>query len=74
MKLKHILISLCALTFFTACAAKPGVTPDSLPAEIDDELFSRAEMLFDSKAGFRGEVVDISDEVLVGVFGVDRFP
>ena len=50
MKPIHILISLCMLTFFAACAAKPGVTPDSLPAERDDELFSRAEMLFDSKA------------------------
>lgn len=50
MKLKHILISLCALTFFTACATKPGVIPDSLPAERDNELFSRAEKLFASKA------------------------
>ena len=50
MKLKHILISFCALTFFAACAAKPGVTPDSPPAERDAELLSRAEKLFDSKA------------------------
>ena len=36
--------------FLAACAAKPGVTPDSLPAESGDELFSRAEKLFDARA------------------------
>jgi len=50
MKLKHIFISLCALILLAACAAKPGVTPDSLPAESGDELFSRAEKLFDARA------------------------
>jgi len=50
MKLKHIFISLCALILLAACAAKPGVTPDSLPAESDDELFSKAEKLFDARA------------------------
>ena len=50
MKLEHIFISLCALILLAACAAKPGVTPDSLPAESGDELFSRAEKLFDARA------------------------
>ena len=50
MKLKHIFISLFAVMFLTACAAKPGVAPDSLPAESGEELFSRAEKLFDARA------------------------
>ena len=50
MKLKHIFISLCALILLAACAAKPGVAPDSLPAESDAQLFSRAEKLFDARA------------------------
>ena len=59
MKLKHIFISLCALMLLAACAAKPGVTPDSLPAE-SDELFSRAEKLFDARA--YGEAAELYDE------------
>jgi ABC-type branched-subunit amino acid transport system substrate-binding protein len=50
MKLKYIFISLCALILLAACAAKPGVAPDSLPAESDVKLFSRAEKLFDARA------------------------
>jgi len=50
MKLNHIVISLCALILLAACAAKPGVTPDSMPDESRDELFSRAEELFDARS------------------------
>ncbi len=50
MKLNHIILSLLAVIFLTACAAKPGVTPDTLPAESGDELFSEAEKLFDAQA------------------------
>jgi branched-chain amino acid transport system substrate-binding protein len=60
MKLKHIFISLSALMLLAACAAKPGVTPDSLPAERGDELFSRAEKLFDARA--YGEAAALYDE------------
>ena len=50
MKLKHIFISLCAVIFLAACAAKPGVGPDTFPAESGDELFAKAENLFDARA------------------------
>ena len=50
MKLKHIFISLCAVIFLAACTAKPGVSPDTSPAERGDELFSKAEKLFDARA------------------------
>ncbi len=50
MRLNHIIISLCAVIFLTACATKPGVTPDTFPAESDDELFLKAEILFDARA------------------------
>ena len=60
MKLNHIFISLCVLTLIAACAAKPGVTPDSLPADRDDEIFLRAEKLFDSRA--YDEAAELYDE------------
>jgi len=50
MKPTHTLISLCVLILVAACAAKPGLTPDSMPAESGDELFSRAEKLFDARS------------------------
>ncbi len=50
MKLYPILFSLGVLIVLAACAAKPGVSPDTLPAEKDDQLFSRAEKLFESRA------------------------
>ena len=50
MKLKHIFISLFVVMFLAACATKPGVTPGSLPVESGEELFSRAEKLFDARA------------------------
>ncbi len=42
--------SLCVLIILASCAAKPGVSPDSLPAERDDQLFSKAEKLFESQS------------------------
>jgi TolA-binding protein len=50
MKLKLVFINISALILLAACAAKPGVSPDSLPAESGDELFSRADKLFDERA------------------------
>jgi len=50
MKLSHILISLCTLILFTACATQPDIGPDSMLAESGDELFLRAEKLFDAKS------------------------
>ena len=50
MKLNHIIVSLLTVIFLTACTAKPGVTPDTFPAEIEDELFLKAERLFDAQA------------------------
>ena len=50
MKLNHIIISLCAVVFLTACTTTPGVTPDTLPGDSDSELFLKAEELFDARA------------------------
>ncbi len=50
MKLKHIFIILSAVIFLAACAAKPGVTPESLSTPEGDELFSRAEKLFEARS------------------------
>ena len=50
MKLKHIFISLCVAILLAACAAKPSVSPDTFPSESGDELFSKAEKLFDARA------------------------
>ncbi len=50
MKLKHIFISLCAVILLAACAAKPGVSPDTSSAESGDELFAKAEKLFNARA------------------------
>jgi len=62
MNLKYIFISLCALILLAACGAKPGVSPDSFPAESGDELFSRAEKLFDARA--YDEAAALYDEYL----------
>ena len=45
-----IVVSLCALILLAACATKPGTSPDSLPDETRDELFSRAEELFNARS------------------------
>jgi ABC-type branched-subunit amino acid transport system substrate-binding protein len=50
MKLNHIVISLCTLITLAGCATKPGVTPDAGPDETRDELFLRAEELFDARS------------------------
>ena len=50
MKLKNLFILLCTVMLLTSCAVKPGVTPESLPAPEGDELFSRAEKLFDDRS------------------------
>ena len=44
-----IIVILCALILFSACATGPGTSPDSLPDESRDELFSRAEELFNAR-------------------------
>ena len=62
MKPKLLFINLCALILLAACAAKPGVTPDSLPAESGDELFSKADKLFDARA--YAEAATLYDEYL----------
>jgi len=50
MKLKHIIIVLSAVTFVWACAPKPGVTPGPSQMSSEDELFARAERLFESES------------------------
>lgn len=50
MKLKTIFIFLSAVMLLASCTVKPGVTPESLPAPEGDELFSRAEKLFDDRS------------------------
>jgi branched-chain amino acid transport system substrate-binding protein len=50
MKLTHIFISLCAVILLAACAAKPGISPDTSSAASGDELFAKAEKLFNARA------------------------
>jgi ABC-type branched-subunit amino acid transport system substrate-binding protein len=50
MRLNLFFFSLGVLIVLAACATKPVVTPDTLPSEGDEQLFSRAERLFESKA------------------------
>jgi ABC-type branched-subunit amino acid transport system substrate-binding protein len=62
MKPKNIIINLCVFILLAACAARPGVTPDSLPVESDDDLFSKADKLFDARA--YDEAAALYDEYL----------
>ena len=48
MKLKHTLIALSALALVLSCAPKPVTTPEPYQVTSEDELFSRAETLFES--------------------------
>ena len=50
MKLKLTSIALCALVLIWSCAPKPVTTPESYQVTGEDELFSRAETLFESKS------------------------
>ena len=50
MKLKHVFIILSALSLIWACAPKPISTPEPSQMTEEDELFSRAEKLFESGA------------------------
>ena len=48
MKLKHVCIILSALSLIWACAPKPVTAPGPSQMTKEDELFSRAEKLFES--------------------------
>lgn len=50
MKLKHTLIMLVALSLVWACVPKPVTSPGPYQVTSEDELFSRAEKLFESKS------------------------
>jgi len=50
MKLKHIIIVLSSLAFVWACGPKPGSTPGPYQTGPGDELFARAEKLFESES------------------------
>jgi outer membrane protein assembly factor BamD (BamD/ComL family) len=50
MKLKPIFVVLIALALVGACAPKPVTTPGPYQMTREDELFSRAEKLFESQS------------------------
>jgi len=50
MKFKYALIILSAVVFIWACAPKPVTTPGPSQVTSEDELFSRAEKLFESES------------------------
>ena len=50
MKFKYALIILSAVVFIWACAPKPVTTPGPYQVASEDELFSRAEKLFESES------------------------
>ena len=62
MKLKHILIALSALALVWSCAPKPVTTPEPYQVTSEDELFSRAETLFESRS--YDEALALYDEYL----------
>ena len=50
MKFKYALIILSAVVFIWTCAPKPVITPGPYQVTSEDELFSRAEKLFESES------------------------
>ena len=62
MKLKHTLIALAALSLIWACAPKPATTPGPYQVTGEDELFSRAESLFELQS--YGEALGLYNEYL----------
>ncbi len=50
MKLKTILIILAALALVWSCTPKPAITPEPYQLTSEDELFARAEKLFESQS------------------------
>jgi ABC-type branched-subunit amino acid transport system substrate-binding protein/TolA-binding protein len=50
MKLKHVILLFSVIVLIWACATKTGVTPDSSRVGMGDELFSRAEEVFEAGA------------------------
>ena len=50
MKLKFSIIILSAVVLFWACAPKPVLTPEPYQVTGEDELFARAEKLYESES------------------------
>ena len=48
MKLKHVILFFSVIVLIWACATKTGVTPDSSGGGSGEELFSRAEEVFEA--------------------------
>jgi ABC-type branched-subunit amino acid transport system substrate-binding protein len=62
MKLKHIFIVLAALALVWSCTPKPVTTPGPYQLTSENELFSRAEKLFESES--YEEALGLYDEYL----------